>query len=91
MSAFSVANLGGNETEQPFESRIATMNEDLSRLATGVDQIRLTLFGNNLGDGLVVYREVDVYGNATVPEPSSLTLLATFLFGLLAYAWRRRK
>jgi large repetitive protein len=27
----------------------------------------------------------------TVPEPSSLTLLATGLFGLLAYVWRKRK
>lgn len=28
---------------------------------------------------------------STVPEPSTITLLATGLFGLLCYAWRKRK
>ena len=31
------------------------------------------------------------YGTYTAPEPSALVLLATGLFGLLAYAWRKRK
>lgn len=30
-------------------------------------------------------------GGSTIPEPSTLALLATGLFGLLAYAWRKRK
>lgn len=31
------------------------------------------------------------FGNAIVPEPTSLMLLATGLLGLMAYAWRKQK
>ena len=33
----------------------------------------------------------EIAGLATIPEPSALILLASGLFGLLAYAWRKRK
>lgn len=39
----------------------------------------------------VMYREIDIVGTATVPEPGTMVLCAVGLFGLLAYAWRKRK
>ncbi len=37
------------------------------------------------------YRMIDNIGGAAIPEPSTLALLGMGLFGLICYAWRKRK
>jgi hypothetical protein len=39
----------------------------------------------------VQYTHVSMGTAVATPEPGTVTLLATGLFGLLAYAWRKRK
>jgi len=58
--------------------------------ATGIEFIRFTA-GSTLGnsvDNQFVWREIDVFGIATVPEPSSTALLG---LAALAVALRRRR
>ncbi len=59
---------------------------------TGVTSLTFSNFGTaSMGMG-TVYHEIDVFGSASpIPEPSSIIILMTGLFGLLAYAWRKRK
>ena len=63
-------------------------------LATGVESITFDNFVNaneSANPSVVVYREFDVFGTATVaaiPEPSSLALLG--LCGLAVISRRRR-
>jgi len=55
------------------------------------------LTGHSAGDAWTsggqyfVQLGADGSGVATIPEPSTLALLAGGLVGLLAYAWRKRK
>jgi hypothetical protein len=48
----------------------------------------ITHIGMGNGGGRML---VDNFTLTGVPEPSTLALLATGLFGLLAYAWRKRR
>jgi len=59
---------------------------------TGVTSLTFSNFGTStIGMG-AVYHEIDVFGSATtIPEPSAIVILASSLFGLFAYAWRKRK
>lgn len=68
------------------------LNNGSSVTATGVKAITFSDFDPNWAYvPHVRYREFDVYGTATVPEPGTVGLAATGLLGLLAYAWRKRK
>lgn len=65
-------------------------------VATGVKAVTFRNFdaANATGGGpyaQVMYREFDIVGTASVPEPGTLVLVGTSMAGLLAYAWRKRK
>ena len=64
-----------------------TITDDGGLLATGIEEVRFT--HNSVPGavaGRITYRELDVIGTATIPEPS-----ATVLLGLSALACLRRR
>lgn len=68
-----------------------SLTDDSGLLATGVESIVFNGFDNaneSANPSIVVYREFDVIGTATVPEPGSLALLG--LGGLMMIKRRRR-
>jgi hypothetical protein len=62
-------------------------------IATGVDAIQFEFYnGPQTYDGnQTVYREFDVLGTATVPEPSTACLAALGLLGLIGFGRRRKR
>ena len=70
------------------------LTDSTGKIATGVTAVQFVLYEPTLSGSTkygTVYKEFDVYGTTTVPEPSTLVLLAAGLVGLLAYAWRKQK
>ena len=77
-----------NATDKGGATKV-NVTDDIGLLGSGIDAIRfdfLDTVSNNVGGG--VYRELDVFGIATVPEPSSTALLG---LGGLALILRRRR
>ena len=77
-----------NATEEGGATKV-NVTDDIGLLGSGIDAIRfdfLDTVSNDVGGG--VYREIDVFGIATVPEPSSTALLG---LGGLALIGRRRR
>ena len=59
-------------------------------LGSGIDAIRYSVF-DDLLNGNDSFQEVDVYGTATIPEPSTvLTLSLASILGLLRFSRRQR-
>ncbi|MEP4078001.1 PEP-CTERM sorting domain-containing protein [Haloferula sp.] len=86
----TVAYLPFSDAGQSGASKVNITEDDTGILATGVDQIRFTY---TIPDPSGVQasptiREIDVFGVATIPEPSSTAL---FGLGALGLALRRRR
>jgi len=60
---------------------------DGSVAATGVASISFDITNNAVPGGIVIFREFDIFGTATIPEPSSALLSG---LGLLLFLRRRR-
>jgi len=70
-------------------TRIVLTNDVGGAFATGVDALRFDF--PNLANNLTgVYREIDVFGSATVPEPSSFALVALSLVSMVSLRKRNR-
>ena len=81
-------------TDPIYWTRVTLVNDadpGVALLATGVKSVTFTNFENATayhGDvGAVAYREIDIYGTTTVPEPAVASLL---LLGAAAFSLRRR-
>ena len=78
---FSVGySLANNSRSSQGEVQVTTVDDSVAGLlASGVSEIRITFHaGTNLE---ALYREMDVTGSPTVPEPSTLALLARAYWG----------
>ncbi len=67
----------------------AKWTDDTGTIASGVDAVRF-VFANDSAPIAAIYREIDVIGVATVPEPSSLALLALASVSML-FGFRKRE
>jgi len=84
-SAFSAASNSGSSSR-------TTLTDTTGVIASNVEVVQMTLLypgfnGNNSNPG-TVYREIDIEGIPTVPEPSSF-LLAVLAFG--SFVWFSRR
>lgn len=86
----TVAFLPFTDTAQAGASKVNITESATNILATGVDQIRFTytIPAGASGQPSPTIREIDVFGVATVPEPSSTALFGLGALGLLL---RRRR
>lgn len=78
-----------NTEDTAVTSSRVVLTDDTGVIATGVTAVRFaiskpTIYGT-------VFKEFDVYGTATIPEPATWIMLVAGLSGLLAYAWRKRR
>jgi hypothetical protein len=86
---YSVDGTLANNDNSQLEVQITA--SDFGAAATGIAKIQMVFsYGRSYTDA-TQYRELDVFGSATVPEPSAMVLAATGLVALLAWAWRKRK
>lgn len=77
-----------NDTDEGGATKV-NVTDDIGLLGSGIDAIRFDFLDTVSDDfGGAVYREIDVFGVATVPEPSSAALLG---LGGLALTLRRRR
>jgi hypothetical protein len=75
---------GGSPTVSRNATSWQAFTSDSINISAGPHTLRFT--NADLGD----YDKISISGTST-PEPGTCVLLVTGLFGLLAYAWRKRK
>ena len=77
-----------NATDEGGATKV-NVTDDIGLLGSGIDAIRFDFLDTVSNDvGGIVFSEIDVFGIATVPEPSSTALLG---LGAMAIALRRRR
>jgi hypothetical protein len=81
-----------NYSVSPDQSSKIVISDNSGPLAANVDAIRFDFFTatGGLPSQESVYREIDIFGSATIPEPSSLGLLALGGTALLLRRVRKR-
>jgi hypothetical protein len=86
----TVAYLPFDEVSQSGASKVNITEDATGILATGVDQIRFTytIPTPSGSQASPTIREIDIFGTATIPEPSSTALLG---LGALGLVLRRRR
>jgi hypothetical protein len=77
-----------------------SLTDTAGKLLSGVNAIQFKFLdaGTGYGDPVnpdslnrTAYREIDVLGSATVPEPSAMMLIVCGVVSVVAYAWSSRK
>ncbi len=85
--------VGAWSMDLPAEEPNVAMYKDLAIASLGTKSLLIEFTNpDNLGTGGANHMrisEIQAYGVA-VPEPSAILLMAMGLFGMLAYAWRKR-
>jgi hypothetical protein len=89
----TVTNTAGLQTASNYTHVAWNPSDSYVSVATALTPVTRTF---NLGNAEAPIDGLEVMGIVhlryeTVPEPGTIALLATGLFGLLAYAWRKRK
>jgi hypothetical protein len=72
------------------QATMVTITDSTGTLASNVVGIRFA-FTASAGGPQPAFREFDITGTTSIPEPSTAILLSAGLLSLLAYAWRKRK
>jgi hypothetical protein len=75
----------GVSTPQAASAQFTIGSGTIGYLKGSADEVRVFHFAEG------GFSAADLLISHTIPEPSTLTLLAIGLVGLLAYAWRRRR
>ena len=88
-SQFGTSIINVHDSTTALEVQVTIEHDAGALLGTGVKAVRF-VFDNATSYEENIYREIDVVGTATIPEPSSLALLAAGLIGLLCVRRRRR-
>jgi hypothetical protein len=81
---------GGSGSNNQWSAKVS-LTDTTGTVLSGIKGIQFKFITGAGGGTTTAYREIDILGSASVPEPSGIVLIGTALCGLLAYAWRKRR